>query len=369
MKTPPRPPDEAARQAALRKYDILDSAPEQIYDDVTALAAHICDMPMAMISFVDQDRQWFKSRMGVDYWETPRNHAFCAYTIGNDGPMIVENATEDARFDENPYVTGNPDLRFYAGAPLVTPGGYAVGSLCVMDSRPGSLRSDQIEALERLSRLVVTQLELREAAQSIRTLSGLLPICAGCKDIRDDKGYWRDVEEYMGDHSGATFTHGLCPDCMKKHFPDAPEHDGPGTRSEARATGIGGIFYKSRDPEAARAWYAEWLGLKTNEYGSLFEFREGAKPLQKAYLQWSPMPDDTTYFNPSTAPFMVNFRVEGLETLVERMREGGVTIIDDIQAFEYGTFVHILDPDGNAIELWEPVDKVFTDLYDGTTSM
>ncbi len=358
MNTPPRPPDEAARLAALHKYDILDSAPEQVYDDVTALAAHICDMPMALITFVDDDRQWFKSSMGFTDWETPRNHAFCAYTIAHDGPMVVENAAEDARFADYPHVKGDPELRFYAGAPLVTPDGYAVGSLCVMDSKPRTLQSDQIQALERLSRLVVTQLELRATAQN----------------IRDDRGYWRDVEEYMADHSQATFTHGLCPDCMKKHFPEAPEttasDHATGTRPDrARATGIGGIFYKSRDPEAARAWYAEWLGLKTNGYGSLFEFRQGANPLKKAYLQWSPMPADTTYFDPSTAPFMVNFRVEGLETLVERMRAGGVTIIDDIQAFEYGTFVHILDPDGNAIELWEPVDEVFTDLYDGTTSL
>jgi predicted enzyme related to lactoylglutathione lyase len=288
--------------------------------------------------------------------------------------MIVENATEDARFADNPYVTGDPELRFYAGAPLVTPDGYAVGSLCVLDSKPRKLQPDQVQALERLSRLVVMQLELRRAARSINTLTGLLPICAGCKDIRDDKGYWREVEEYMSDHSLATFTHGLCPECMKEYFPDAPVQDsaseaGGKAAARPRATGIGGIFFKSEDSEASREWYAKWLGLRTNEYGSLFEFREGAHPHRKAYLQWSPMPANTTYFDPSKAPFMVNFRVQGLETLVERLRAGGVTVIDDIQSFEYGKFVHVLDVDGNAIELWEPVDAVFTDLYDGTTSL
>ena len=116
-----------------------------------------------------------------------------------------------------------------------------------------------------------------------------------------------------------------------------------------------------------RDWYSTHLGLKTNEYGSSFEFREAGKPDQPAYLQWSPFAQDTKYFEPSQKPFMINYRVEGLEQLVEEMRAAGVTICDDIETYDYGKFVHIMDPEGNKIELWEPVDQVFTDMGGETT--
>jgi predicted enzyme related to lactoylglutathione lyase len=138
--------------------------------------------------------------------------------------------------------------------------------------------------------------------------------------------------------------------------------------SSRKVTGVGGIFFKSEDPDKMRSWYRDNLGLVTNEYGSLFEFRKADAPDEIGYLQWSPFKKDTKYFEPSKKDFMINYRVENIETLVEELRASGVTIIDDIAAFEYGKFVHILDPEGNAIELWEPVDKVFTDLYEGQTT-
>ena len=136
---------------------------------------------------------------------------------------------------------------------------------------------------------------------------------------------------------------------------------------KGKATGIGGIFFKCRDPEKLKSWYENHLGLKTNEYGTLFEFRKTGQPEEKAYLQWSPMKADTTYFSPSDKDFMINYRVENLENLLEHLRESGVQIIGEVQTFEYGKFVHILDPENNKIELWEPVDAVFTAMYDGTT--
>ncbi|MCT4589474.1 MAG: VOC family protein [Carboxylicivirga sp.] len=135
-----------------------------------------------------------------------------------------------------------------------------------------------------------------------------------------------------------------------------------------KVTGVGGIFFKCKNPSDMRKWYSEKLGLTTNKYGSLFEFREADRPETKAYLQWSPMPEDTSYFEPSKKPFMINFRVVDIEALVEELRQAGVTICDEIDTFEYGKFVHILDPDNNKIELWEPVDSVFTRLYDGETT-
>lgn len=136
-----------------------------------------------------------------------------------------------------------------------------------------------------------------------------------------------------------------------------------------RVTGIGGIFFKSDDPQAQREWYQKNLGLVTNDYGSLFEFREGANPEQKGYLQWSPFGKDTKYFEPSEREFMINYRVKNMEALVEQLKAAGVTICDEIAEYEYGKFVHILDPEGNKIELWEPVDESFTKGHpEGTTT-
>lgn len=135
-----------------------------------------------------------------------------------------------------------------------------------------------------------------------------------------------------------------------------------------RVTGIGGIFYKSEDPKKAREWYAKHLGLVTNDYGSLFEYREGSNPEKKAYAQWSPMDKETIYFNPSKQSFMINYRVENIEELVKNLKEEGVTVLDDIAIYDYGKFVHILDHENNKIELWEPIDSVFTNEYDGETT-
>jgi len=133
--------------------------------------------------------------------------------------------------------------------------------------------------------------------------------------------------------------------------------------SSKKVTGIGGIFFKCDDPDQMRAWYATNLGLVTNEYGSLFETRDTEDPSKRNFLQWTTFSQQTTYFAPSDKPFMINYRVANIEKLVEELRAAGVEILDEIETFDYGKFVHILDPEGNKIELWEPVDKVFADTY------
>jgi predicted enzyme related to lactoylglutathione lyase len=138
--------------------------------------------------------------------------------------------------------------------------------------------------------------------------------------------------------------------------------------TKKKATGIGGIFFKCNDPEKMKDWYNNNLGLVTNEYGSTFEFRHADEPEKKGYLAWSPFKANTKYFEPSTKEFMINYRVENIEDLVEELKKNGVTVLDEIEAFEYGKFVHILDPENNKIELWEPVDIVFTELYEGKTT-
>lgn len=159
------PADEPARLEALRSYGILDTPPEQLFDDVTKLAAQICGVPISAISLIDEERQWFKSIVGLDARETPRDAAFCAHTILEPGVMVVEDAHTDQRFADNPLVLEDPGVRFYAGAPLVTPEGQSLGSLCVIDSEPRELNDEQIEALRVLGRLVMTELELRTKLQ------------------------------------------------------------------------------------------------------------------------------------------------------------------------------------------------------------
>jgi predicted enzyme related to lactoylglutathione lyase len=126
-----------------------------------------------------------------------------------------------------------------------------------------------------------------------------------------------------------------------------------------RVTGLGGILFKCKDPNHMRAWYETHLGFQTDQYGTTFEWRKASTPSEKGYTAWSPMKDTTTYFAPSEQEFMVNYRVADLEALVIALKEEGVTIVDEIETYEYGKFVHILDPEGNKIELWEPVDEVY----------
>ncbi|TDK48898.1 VOC family protein [Algoriphagus formosus] len=134
-----------------------------------------------------------------------------------------------------------------------------------------------------------------------------------------------------------------------------------------KVTGIGGVFFKVKDPDATKAWYAKNLGMQTDRHGTAFEWRSSENPAQKGFTQWSPMNEDTQYFEPSTKEFMINYRVENLEELIKALRAEGVKILDEIESFEYGKFVHILDPDGHAIELWEPNDGIYDSLVEGRT--
>ncbi len=155
------PENEDNRIQKLLSYQILETAPETAYDDLTALAAYICGTATALVSLMDVSKQWVKSKVGFEITETPRNIAFCAHAILNPGVMIVPDTHADDRFADNPLVTGAPHIRFYAGAPLVTSDGYALGTLCVIDYEPKQLDEAQIRALEILSRQVVSHLELR----------------------------------------------------------------------------------------------------------------------------------------------------------------------------------------------------------------
>ncbi|HYG35716.1 MAG TPA: GAF domain-containing protein, partial [Clostridia bacterium] len=165
------PPNEAQRLEVLKRYQILDTPNESDFDDVVRLAAQICQVPISLVSLVDRDRQWFKGRYGLEVTETPRRISFCAHTILQHGlPMEVPDATQDPRFADNELVTGEPHIRFYAAAPLVTPDGYALGTLCVIDRQPRHLSPEQQEALRVLGRQIMMQMELRRRMAELRTM-------------------------------------------------------------------------------------------------------------------------------------------------------------------------------------------------------
>lgn len=159
---PPLLGNEADRLEILRQYEILDTEAEEAFDDLTALAAYICGTPIALVSLTDSHRQWFKAKIGLDVPEAPRELSFCSHAISNpEEVMVVPNATADERFAGNPLVTSDPNINFYAGTPLVTPGGFPLGTLCVMDKTPRDLSPHQLEALKMLGRQAIAQMELR----------------------------------------------------------------------------------------------------------------------------------------------------------------------------------------------------------------
>ncbi|OGX84903.1 hypothetical protein BEN47_15665 [Hymenobacter lapidarius] len=170
MKAPKRatPADSALRQVneperleALQSYQVLDTDPEQVFTDIAQLAAFICGTPMSLVSLIDGERQWFKARVGLDAQEMPREHAFCQYAMRSADVYEVQDATADRRFAGNPLVTGEPNIRFYAGAPLLSPEGQPLGTLCTLDTVPRELTEDQREALRILARQVMAHLDLR----------------------------------------------------------------------------------------------------------------------------------------------------------------------------------------------------------------
>jgi GAF domain-containing protein len=219
------PTNEKERLEALRSYHVLDTEAEGAFDDLVLVASRLCQAPIALISLIDEERQWFKARVGLDAAETPREQAFCAHAILDTTTMIVPDAADDERFRDNPLVTSFPNIRFYAGAPLLTPDGHGLGTLCVIDSEPRTrspLDPGEVEVLEALSRQAVRLLEYRkvtaslaDALEHVKVLSPLVPVCAWCHRVRDDGEFWSTIEAYLHRQAGVTTTHGICPSCAE----------------------------------------------------------------------------------------------------------------------------------------------------------
>ena len=174
MPAAPLPPNEEERLGNLYYQQILDTAPEKAFDSITEFAAQQFDVPMAIVTLIDRDRQWFKSHYGVEVCETDRSVAFCAHAILSNQTLVVPDTTQDERFADNPLVTGEPFVRFYAGVPLTTSAGYNIGTLCLLDFKPRQISADEQARLERLARVVRTRMELRAATLKLRELNTTL---------------------------------------------------------------------------------------------------------------------------------------------------------------------------------------------------
>lgn len=275
MKIAPLPPNESERLAALRKYGILDTEPEAAFDGMVKLAAYICQTPLAAISLVDENRQWFKSIVGVDAKETPRDVAFCAHTILQTDPLVVPNALEDERFFDNPLVQGGLDLRFYAGVPLVTPEGYRLGTLCVLDQKPREITPEQLDAVKTLAESVMAHLELRLSHKQIRNYIDELQLAASIFNsameamlVTDSENRIITVNPAFTALTGYELSEvvGKNPSILSSGKQDGEFYRKMWNELESEGRWNGELWNRRKNGEL----YAEWLSIKVlfNEDGS-----------------------------------------------------------------------------------------------------
>jgi GAF domain-containing protein len=225
-----QPAHEQARLDALLRYGILDSPPERRFDDIAKLAAAALDMPIAMVSLVDDDRQWSMATVGIARGDVPRAQSFCTHALTQDWLLVIEDASIDPRVNATIMVSGPLQARFYAGAPLITPEGQRVGTVCVMDKTPRTLARRELDILAGLARQTVELLEHRltaarlgDAQQRLQTMATLIPICSHCRKVRDEDNHWLTLERLVQAKTGSRFTHGICPDCVREHYPAAAD--------------------------------------------------------------------------------------------------------------------------------------------------
>ena len=230
MKKPEIPINETERLKALSEYRILGTKPEENYNNITKIASLTCGTPIALLSLVDSNRQWFKAKVGIEAEETVRDWSFCAHAIHSSEPLIVEDALKDERFFDNPLVRGEPKIRLYAGFPLQNDKNLRIGTLCVIDREPHGLTDKQFSIMQSLSRQAVAFLELRkrsinliESYCSLEDSGNIISTCSYCRKAKDTSGHWSHLDQYLSARTNLNFSHGICDTCIEEHFPDVLE--------------------------------------------------------------------------------------------------------------------------------------------------
>ena len=228
MRPPNRSEREADRLATLSQYRILDTEAEPEYDRLTRLAAQVCRTPVSVVTLVDEHRQWFKSRFGLDADSIPREYPLCAYAIESDDCLVIDDMARDNRFASYPVVTGEPRIRSYLGAPLTVGPDLRLGTLCVIDVEPREFTADEIEALGTLRDAVVNLLELRRTRRLLESVRSVVPVCAWCDAVRiaheQDEIWVRPHEFVAAQHD---VTHGICPTCARSMLAEVPPDEAP----------------------------------------------------------------------------------------------------------------------------------------------
>ncbi|MGI2902719.1 GAF domain-containing protein [Tolypothrix sp. VBCCA 56010] len=242
----PLPDNEAQRIEALLQYKILDTPPEAVFDDLTRLASYICGTPIALVSLVDADRQWFKSKVGIEALQTPRDIAFCAHAILEPDVFVVPDATSDERFATNPVVASDPNIRFYAGVPLINPEGHALGTLCVVDYVPRELTDEQLEALRTLGRQIIKQLELR------RNLASLVLTTNQGKQTHKHNKFFKSIAGAFGLASAILILIGVVSYQQTKYF---IETNNQVRKTEEKITNLSELLSQIKDAETGQRGY------------------------------------------------------------------------------------------------------------------
>ena len=261
----PIPESELKRIESLRKLENLDTASEAMFDGITELAARICNAPIALVRLVDSNRQWFKSRVGLEATETPREISFCGHAILNADLFVVNDAKEDPRFSDNPLVIGEPNIRFYAGAPLITKEGYGVGTLCVIDQKPGSLSDCQKFSLQTLANQVVSLMELRLANQRMEEEKARLATLTG--SMAEGMVYQDSTGKIIEFNKSACKVLGLTPDqlqgrtsfdprwrAVKENGEDFPGSEHPAMISLSTGKPLRNVIMGVHHPDATMHW-------------------------------------------------------------------------------------------------------------------
>ncbi len=275
MKIAPLPQNEQERLAKLKEYNILDSEPEAVFDNMVQLASYICQTPIAAISLIDSNRQWFKSIVGINAKETPRDIAFCAHTILQDDAFVIPDALKDERFFDNPLVTEGPGIRFYAGVPLITSNGYHLGTLCVIDTVARELQGEQLDAIKILADSVTAHLDLRLSHVAIRKYVDKLQISATIFDSANEAMIVTDADnKFITVNPAFTALTGYSPDdvigktpkILKSGRQDRTFYRQMWQKLNGQGSWDGELWNKRKDGEE----YAEWLSIKViyNEDGS-----------------------------------------------------------------------------------------------------